>query len=48
MIYAQTAPEPVTPPMPAPPPPSPPGTDLPGPGGEDITLPPMSEPVPAI
>lgn len=50
MIYAQTAPEPVTPPMPPslPPSPVPPGTDLPGPGGPDIQMPPIQEPVPAV
>jgi|GEM_PF-2682661 len=48
MIYAQTAPEPVTPPMPQPPPPPTPGTDLPGPGAPDISFPPLEEPVPVM
>jgi hypothetical protein len=48
MMHAQAYPEPVPSPMPTPPPPAPPGTELPGPGGEDISLPPIEEPVPAI
>jgi hypothetical protein len=47
-MHAQTAPEPVTPPLPPSPPPAPPGTELPGPDGNDISLPPLGEPAPAM
>ncbi len=48
MIQAQTAPEPVTPPVPQAPPEPPPGTDLPGPDAPDISLPPAGEPAPVM
>jgi len=48
MIYAQAFPEPVPAPAPEAPPPAPPGTEFPGPGGDDISLPPLQEPVPAM